>query len=180
MTKILVTYASKHQSTAEIAEVIGKILRRFDGLQVDIKDVETVKSITAYDVIILGSAIYAGQWQTSAVDFVRQNEQELIQRFVWVFSSGPTGEGDPKTLIQGWEFPESVRVIIERIKPQDIAVFHGKLDPASLSIFERVVVKGVNAPTGDFRDWEAIRDWALAIADALVPGHEAPLSLHHD
>ena len=180
MTRVLVTYASKHHSTAEIAEAISKILRQFDELQVDIKAVEIAESITPYDVIVLGSAVYAGQWQSVAADFLKQHEQELMQKFVWVFSSGPTGEGDPKTLIKGWEFPEGLRPVIERIKPQDTMVFHGKLDPASLNVFERLVVKGVHAPTGDFRDWKMIHDWALAIAHALVPGQEEPLSLRQE
>jgi menaquinone-dependent protoporphyrinogen oxidase len=178
MTKILVIYASKHHSTAEIAEVIGKVMRQFDALQVEIKAVENVTSITSYDVIVLGSAVYAGHWQSSAAEFLKQHEQVLTRKFVWVFSSGPTGEGDPKALMKGWEFPEDLRPLIEHIKPQDITVFHGKLDPASLNVFERFVVKGVNAPTGDFRDWEAIRDWALTIAHALVPNRHDPLSLH--
>lgn len=178
MTKVLVTYASKHHATAEIAEVISKILRRFDGLLVDVKDAETVENVASYDVVVLGSAVYAGHWQAAAVDFLKQNGEALAERFVWVFSSGPTGEGDPKTLMKGWEFPEGLRPLIEHIKPQDVTVFHGKLDPDSLNVFERFVVKGVKAPLGDYRDWEAIRDWALAIAHALVPGQEEPLSLH--
>jgi hypothetical protein len=34
---------------------------------------------------------------------------------------------------------------------------------------ERVVVKGVRAPDGDFRDWNAIEEWAESIAHALQP-----------
>jgi|SRR5690606_25588173 menaquinone-dependent protoporphyrinogen oxidase len=177
MTKVLVTYASKHHATAEIADVIGKVLRRFDGLQVDVKDAETIKNIAPYEVIVVGSAVYAGHWQPTAVNFLKQNIEALAEKFVWVFSSGPTGEGDPKALMKGWEFPEGLRPLIEQIKPQDVTVFHGKLDPDSLNVFERFVVKGIKAPLGDYRDWEAIRDWALAIGHALVPGHEEPLSL---
>jgi menaquinone-dependent protoporphyrinogen oxidase len=177
MSKVLVTYASKHHSTAEIAAAISTVLRRFDKLQLDLMNIETVQTITPYDVIVLGSAVYAGQWQPAAAEFLKRYEQELTQKSVWLFSSGPTGEGDPKTMLKGWEFPEGLRPVIERIRPQDTAVFHGKLDPASLNILERLVVKGVHAPTGDFRDWNMIRDWALGIAQALVPDQEDPVSL---
>jgi len=34
---------------------------------------------------------------------------------------------------------------------------------------ERMVVKGVRAPEGDFRDWDAMEEWAESIAHALLP-----------
>ena len=33
---------------------------------------------------------------------------------------------------------------------------------------ERVVVKAVKAPAGDFRDWEKIQDWTAGIAKELT------------
>src|SRR5687768_2602142 len=77
MTKILVAYASKHNSTAEIATVIGEVLQRAVELQVDVRPVEEVKEITPYDAIVLGSAVYMAQWQPAAADFLKQHEQEL-------------------------------------------------------------------------------------------------------
>ena len=32
---------------------------------------------------------------------------------------------------------------------------------------ERLLVKALKAPEGDFRDWEAIRDWARSVAADL-------------
>jgi menaquinone-dependent protoporphyrinogen oxidase len=171
MVKILVAYATKHNSTAEIANLIGETLQQTrlrSGIpHVEVKSVETVGDVTKYDVVVLGSAVYAGQWQSSAADFLKKHQEELSQRPVWLFSSGPTGEGDPLTLLKGWKFPQALMPVAERIKPRDIAVFHGNLDPDKLSLFERVVVKGVKAPMGDFRDSEMIRTWAKCIAEAL-------------
>ena len=167
MTKVLVAFASKHDSTAEIAHAIGTALRQSDGLQVDVRSVETVVDITPYEAVILGSAVYAGQWQTSAADFLKEHERELAQCPVWLFSSGPTGDGDPKATLKGWQFPAVLKPVAERIKPRNIAVFHGKLDPRKLNFLERVVVKGVKAPIGDFRDWNMIQEWAIGIAQTL-------------
>jgi len=176
MTRILVAYASKHNSTAEIARAVGAALCETDGLQVDIRSVETVSDIAPYDAVVLGSAVYAGKWQDTAADFLRRYERELAQRPTWIFSSGPTGEGDPKALMHGWVLPEPLRPIAARIKPRDIAVFSGKLDPADLTLFQRVLVKVVNASAfrlGDYRDWSMIRGWARGIAQALQqqPAH---------
>ncbi len=167
MTKILVTYASKHDSTAEIAEAIGEALRESSGFHVDIESVETVENVAGYDAVVLGSAVYAGQWQGKAADFLKEHEAELAQRPTWIFSSGPTGEGDPKTLLKGWELPEALKPIVEHIQPRDVTVFHGNLDADKLGAFERIVVKGVKAPLGDFRDWTMIRAWASGIVQAL-------------
>ncbi len=164
MTKVLVAYASKHNSTAEIACTIGAILQQSDHFEVDIRSVEGVEEVSPYEIVVLGSAIYAGQWQSSAANFLKRHEQELAQRQVWLFSSGPTGEGDPKTLIKGWEFPQSLQPIVEHIQPRGVTLFHGKLDPATLNHLERLLVKGVHAPLGDYRDWDMIRQWATEIA----------------
>lgn len=170
MTEILVAYASKHNSTAEIARAIGEVLRQSGDLHVDIRSVEVVEDITPYDVVVLGSAVYAGKWHSSGADFLQKHETELARRPVWLFSSGPTGEGDPKALMRGWELPNALRSIAERIKPRDAVLFSGKLDPASLNFFTRMLVKAINASAfrlGDFRDWKMIQAWAASIAQAL-------------
>jgi menaquinone-dependent protoporphyrinogen oxidase len=46
-------------------------------------------------------------------------------------------------------------------------VFHGALDPARLSLAERLVAKGTKAPVGDFRPWDAIDAWAAGVARDL-------------
>ena len=45
----------------------------------------------------------------------------------------------------------------------------GKLDPATLSWFERFVVKMIGSPEGDFRDWAAIKSWAKSLAPVFRP-----------
>jgi menaquinone-dependent protoporphyrinogen oxidase len=117
--------------------------------------------------VVLGSAVYAGQWRKEAAAFLETHEQALAKRPVWLFSSGPTGEGDPVQLMKGWRFPEALQPIADRIQPRDIAFFHGVLDTSKLSLPEKLIVKALKAPIGDFRDWEAITTWAEGIAAAL-------------
>src|SRR5690606_5863045 len=166
--KVLVTYASKHNSTSEIASTIGAVLQKSDDLEVDIRAVELVEDVVPYSAVVLGSSVYAGQWHSSAANFLKRHEQKLAKRLVWLFSSGPTGTGDPSTLMDGWKLPQSLEPLVERIQPQGIALFHGKLDPASLSYLERLLIKGVRAPVGDFRDWDMIREWAAEIACVIT------------
>src|SRR5437764_2741245 len=109
--KILVAYASKHHSTAEIACAIGELLQQSKNVQVDIRSVEAVEDVAPYDAVILGSAVYMAQWQSTAAEFLKKHEQELTQRPVWLFSSGPIGQGDPASLLKGWEFPEALQAL---------------------------------------------------------------------
>jgi menaquinone-dependent protoporphyrinogen oxidase len=165
-TKVLVAYASKHGATAEIAEKIGQALREA-GLDAEVLPAERVSDLSPYKAVILGSAMYVGRWQKEASKFLEKNEKALAERPVWIFSSGPTGEGDPVELSSGWIFPKGLQAIADRIKPRDIAIFHGSLDMDKLGFLEKQMIKGVKAPVGDFRDWQAITAWAKAIAEAL-------------
>jgi menaquinone-dependent protoporphyrinogen oxidase len=168
--RILVTYATKHGATTEIAEKIGQTLQQA-GLLVDVLPVEQVDSLGSYDAVVLGSAVYAGHWRKEAVDFLKDNEELLAERPVWIFSSGPTGEGDPAALLKGWRFPAGQWSVVEHIHPRDIMVFHGDLNMDKLNLAEKIIIKGVKAPTGDFRDWEMISSWATGIAQAMQQVH---------
>jgi menaquinone-dependent protoporphyrinogen oxidase len=164
--QVLVAYASKYGGTAEIAEKIGQVLERA-GLRVDVLPATDVRDLTPYRGVVVGSAVYVGQWRKEAVRFVKVNEALLTERPLWLFSSGPTGVGEPVALLDGWRFPQVLGPIIDRIQPRDIAVFHGVVDLQKLNIVYRWMLKNVKAPAGDFRDWDAITSWATAIADEL-------------
>lgn len=164
--KVLVTYASKYGATAEIAEKIGASLRGA-GMQVDVMPVKKVRDVASYQAVVLGSAVYIGAWRKEAVKFLQLHEQTLAERPVWLFSSGPTGEGDPVTKLQGWRFPKELQPIINRIQPRDVAVFHGNVDINKANAIEKWMIKQVKSPLGDFRDWNAITAWAEGIAQAL-------------
>jgi menaquinone-dependent protoporphyrinogen oxidase len=163
---VLVAYASKYGSTATIAEKIGEVLNQA-GVRATVTTVDQVKDMSGYRAVVLGSGVYAGQWLKEAVSFLKSQESELANRLVWIFSSGPTGQGDPVELVKGWRFPEGQQAIADRIGPCDLVVFHGSIDLDKLNFAEKLIIKGVKAPTGDFRDWDAIAAWAEAIAATL-------------
>jgi menaquinone-dependent protoporphyrinogen oxidase len=164
--QVLVAFATKYGATQEIAEKIGEVLRQA-GLPTQVLPADQIGDLSAYQAVVLGSAVYAGQWRKEAVEFLETNQGALAERPVWLFSSGPTGEGDPAKLMSGWSFPEAQRAVAKRIQPRDIAFFHGEIDTKKLNLAEKLIVKGIKAPTGDFRDWQAITTWATGIAEAL-------------
>jgi menaquinone-dependent protoporphyrinogen oxidase len=164
--QVLVTYASKHGATAEIAEKIAQVLRQA-GVRTDVLPTDRVGDLTPYKAVVLGSAVYIGKWRKEAATFLKANEKALAKRPVWLFSTGPTGEGDPEELTKGWRFPKALQPLADRVRPRDITVFHGALDLRKLNAVQKWMIKNVKAPLGDFRDWEAITSWAKSIADVL-------------
>lgn len=165
--KVLVAYASKYGSTAGIAEKIGEIMAE-QGIDVDVSEVNKVAGLRKYDAIVLGSAVYIGKWRKDAVRFVNVFEKELNEKKVWIFSTGPTGKGDPSVLLEGWNMPKNLEPLVKLIAPEDITIFHGSLDIDKLNGVHRFMIKKVKAPIGDFRVWEDIRAWAEKIAHELL------------
>jgi menaquinone-dependent protoporphyrinogen oxidase len=167
-SKILVAYASKYGATREIAEKIGETLHQA-GFQADVISVDRIRDLDPYQVVILGSAVYIGKWQKEAVEFLHTYEKALADRPTWLFSSGPTGQGDPLELLEGWRLPAGIQPLVDRIRPRDIAVFHGNINPDKVNFIEKWSVKSlVKKPFGDFRDWNRITAWANTIADTLI------------
>jgi menaquinone-dependent protoporphyrinogen oxidase len=158
---VLVTAASKHGATTEIASSIASVLRD-DGQVVDLTEPERVLMVTHYDAVVLGSAVYAGHWLDPALAFVERFEPDLRNRPVWIFSSGPVGE-PPKPDDE----PVDVADVLNRTGARDHQLFAGKLDRHNLGFAERAVVVALRAPQGDFRDWQAIEHWASTIATQL-------------
>jgi menaquinone-dependent protoporphyrinogen oxidase len=164
--QVLVAYGTKYGATKEIAEKIGEVLRQA-GLATDVVSADRAGDVSAYQAVVLGSAVYIGQWRKEAAKFLKANEMVLAKKPVWLFSSGPTDEGDPVELVQGWRFPGKLQPIADRIGPRDVAVFHGAADVNKMNFIEKWMLKNVGASAGDYRDWEAISAWAKAIAEAL-------------
>jgi menaquinone-dependent protoporphyrinogen oxidase len=160
--RVLVTVASKYGSTRDIADVVGRVLTEH-GFDVDVSAVENVASVEDYDAIIAGSAVYAGQWMKQAREFVERHSSDLRDMPVWLFSSGPIGD-PPKPQ----EDPVDIASVAELAGAREHRVFAGKLDRGKLSFGEKAIAMALRAPEGDFRDWDQIREWAAAIADAVA------------
>ncbi|MDQ7027797.1 MAG: flavodoxin domain-containing protein [Anaerolineae bacterium] len=165
--RILVAYASKHGSTEEIAEFIGKTISD-SGLDVDVCSISAVTNLTDYDGVIIGSAVYAEQWRPEVAQFMRLRVDVLAEKPVWLFSSGPTGHGKATDLLGGFLFPNNLEPYRQKIAPQDTVIFHGNLDLTKLTLAELMIVNGYGGPLGDYRHWETIRQWADNIVTTLA------------
>lgn len=89
--RVLVTAASKHGATAEIAVAIAQSIEE-TGHHAVVARPEEVLSIEGYEAVVLGSAVYAGHWLEESRGFVKRHRAALAELPVWLFSSGPIGD----------------------------------------------------------------------------------------
>jgi menaquinone-dependent protoporphyrinogen oxidase len=161
--RVLVTAASRHGATHEIAAAIGDGLTR-RGVEAEARAAEELDSLDGYDAYVIGSAVYVGRWLEPARELVEEHAAVLAECPVWLFSSGPLG---PPDKLQPEGDPVDVAGLVEAAAAAGHRVFAGRLDRGLLSFAERAVVVAVRAPEGDFRDWEAIDGFAAEIAGQL-------------
>jgi menaquinone-dependent protoporphyrinogen oxidase len=160
--RVLVTYASKHGATADIARAIGAVLTRH-GLETAVLPVAEAQTLPIYDAVVLGSAVYMGRWLDEAKDFAYSNQDTLTALRIWLFTSGPIGEP-----LSPYDEPEETQELARRLNAKDRRSFAGRLEPRTLGFLERAAIHFVHAPEGDYRDWKAVSDWAITIARQLL------------
>ena len=157
MSKVLVAYATKAGSTGEVAEAIGQALCA-GGAAVEVKPVKEVSDVSGYAGVVVGSAIRMGQWLPEAVKFVETHQEALSQVPVAYFAVCMTlAEDTEENRRTVAAYLDKVR---EMVQPVDVGLFAGTMDYSKLSFVFRLVIKAMKAPEGDFRNWDAIRDWA--------------------
>ena len=168
MAKVLVAYATKHHSTAEIARAVAEELRARG------HDAEAVEAGSAtaegYDAVVLGSATYMGRWRREARHFLSHERDRLARIPFWVFSSGPVGEpkDDASPEDDKWLEPRKVIAQAEDAGVREHVVFGGRLPEEPSGYIEKGMVSGTPEEFRDRRDWDEIRAWADRIADELT------------
>ncbi|WP_195760760.1 flavodoxin domain-containing protein [Agromyces kandeliae] len=168
MARVLVAYATKHQSTAEIAEAIAGELRA----RGHAAEAAEAGGATAdgFDAVVLGSATYAGRWRREARHFLSHERERLATMPFWVFSSGPIGEPKPDAPPDDdkWLEPRKVIEQAEALGVREHVVFGGRVPQDPGNFVERAMLQNTPEDYQDLRDWDEIRAWAGRIAEALT------------
>jgi menaquinone-dependent protoporphyrinogen oxidase len=161
---VLVTYASKHGSTAEVAEVVSAALCEQD-IEVDVRRAEEVEELDRYGGVVLGGALYMGRLHRDARRFLHCHRQTLAHLPFAVFAMGPRTL-EPKDVASSRAQLDHALGRVPEIMPFSVAVFGGVVDPHELDFpFNRV-------PASDARDWDAIHAWATEVGAVFFRGEQ--------
>lgn len=169
--KILVAYASRTGSTAEVAQAIGKTLAE-RGAPVDVLAMNDVQDLTPYSAVVAGSAIRKSKWLPEAAQFIETHRAELAQKrfaeFTVCITLAMSNTEQYRSAVAKWVAP--VRALVT---PLSEGFFAGMLDfkklPINLdTLLFRVAVLFSVFPREDRRDWNAVRAWAESIRPLLL------------
>ena len=156
---ILIAYASRLGSTAEVAQAIAD---EIGAVALWIGDID---SLAGYDAVIIGSAIRYDKWLPEATGFVDTHHSTLQTMPVAAFLTCLTlSHKSPKALQQATRYAESIATTLPHTRAADIGQFAGVLDyskmPRRARLLVRLIFAFLRVPEGDYRDWQAIRTWA--------------------
>ena len=158
--RILVTYASKAGSTAEIAAKIGEHLSS-RGFQVDVINVKSKPDPKEYQAVILGSCIRMGGWLQEMLDYIKANQVALNTTQAALFTVHMLNTGDDETSKAARSaYMDKVRVLMPG---SEEVYFLGAMDFSKISLMDRFISKMVKAEESDQRDWDKIKSWSETV-----------------
>lgn len=162
---MLVTWATRTGSTAEVAQHIAAVLRERDVL-VDSRPIPEMRSLQKYGAIVLGAPLYIGRLHRDARHFLSAFQKELSARPVALFVLGPTHPDEGEFVAARNQLRKELAKF-PWFAPVLQQIFGGRWDPAKLGfpLNWLPVVRG--SEVSDARDWAAIRAWADSLQHRL-------------
>jgi menaquinone-dependent protoporphyrinogen oxidase len=160
---ILVSYATRFGSTAEIADTIAETLRA-KRHTIECRPMADISSLGAYQAILLGSAVNHANWLPGAVDFVKANRDALKLVPVALFTVHIQNTGaDELSRRKRLAYLDEVRPYLQ---PVSEAYFAGRFDRrGAAELMPRWLARIV--PKIDRRNWQNIRAWASSLPPLL-------------
>jgi menaquinone-dependent protoporphyrinogen oxidase len=162
--RILVAFATRNGSTAEIAYAIGKDLQSA-GATVTIADMKTVLSLEGYTAVVIGAPLYMGHLPGEVQNFVKQFNENLAKLPVAAFAVGFAPLSKEAGAVE--EAMEILKNSLAPLNPVASTLFAGKLDEKKLNLVTRKFLEMAKIPAGDFRDWGVIATWARELPGRL-------------
>lgn len=167
---ILVAYASKHGSTAAVAEAVAATLTE-RGVAVDVRPAGDVDDVSAYVGVVLGGALYMGRLHADARRFLRRHRAALAAMPFAVFAMGPLTLAEKDVRASRAQLERALTAVPD-VVPFAVAVFGGVIHRTELTFpFSRM------AET-DVRDWDAIHRWADGLAGRFGAETSVPVPRH--
>jgi menaquinone-dependent protoporphyrinogen oxidase len=192
--RVLVVYATKYGSTAQVAETVAEELRAA-GCQAEARAVGDVASSAGFDAVVVGGPMIFG-WHKEALKWVKAGHDGLAAVPVAYFITAASLTDDGAHAVDGVPFykdswlakkpsnPDKLSYrqryalpshylgeVLKKttpVRPRQAAFFAGALDLTKMSIFAKLfVMLVIGASPGDGRHWDAVREWARALPAVL-------------
>ena len=160
---VLVAYATHSGATTTLAETIVATLTEA-GTPAELVDVTTEPDPSAYDAVVLGSGIRIESIEKTAAQWARDHRAALLERPLAFFTCSGSAADPAKGGRQ-----KATDSFLDDIGFSPVAVknFPGWVLMDRIPLHERVLLKSMRTPTGDFRDLDAVAEWAREIRPLL-------------
>jgi len=154
--KIAIIYASKYGTTEKVAGSIADKLKGTNEVALFSLKQNPKPDISTFEMVIIGSSIYAGQASKKMKTFCKENESLLLQKKIGLFICGmhPDKEEQEKELKNA--FPE---VLLK--KSEATSFLGGEYLFEQMNFFERMIIKKVAKTTNNVQqiDWEEVGEF---------------------
>jgi menaquinone-dependent protoporphyrinogen oxidase len=152
--RVLIAYGSRYGSTRETAEHMERHIAEA-GHQVEVLDAADVDVLRDYDVVLIGSGIYAGHVRRRVVRLLHRIARQHPTLPIALFALGPMVPQEERP--QDWQdVRERLDRLVDRIDGLDVletAVFGGVIEPERMNfMFARMGGR-------DLRSWSDIDRW---------------------
>jgi len=151
--KVAIVYASKHGTTEKVAASIAEKLKGTGDTELFSLKKNPKPDISGFDVVILGTSVYAGQASKKMAAFCKANESVLLQKKTGLFVCGmhPEKEQREKELTDA--YPE----ILQK-NATTTGFLGGEFLFERMNFVERFIIKKIAKTTDSVSqiDWEAI------------------------
>ncbi|MCX7028093.1 MAG: flavodoxin domain-containing protein [Spirochaetes bacterium] len=157
--KCLVGYVTKTGTTEEVAACIGQILQA-SGAEVEIKSIDSVSDVEAYDLLVLGSPINGMRVLPEFKAFLEgkvAGSGKLVDLFIVSYLYGP-GRKIWKRAIR-----KELEQLKTLVKADSVEIVAGRL-PQALPGAARFIFGTPRDLPLDTRDWDKIEAWAGSLA----------------
>jgi len=198
---VLVAYATRHGSTAQVAETVAEELRAA-GCEAEARAVGDAATTAGFDAVVVGGPMIFG-WHKEAVKYVKARRGALGAVPVAYFITAASLTEDGSEVVDGvpiykdsWlakkpdrpdklsyrqryalasHYLGDVLKATAPVRPRQAAFFAGALDLTKMNIFEKLfVMLVIGASPGDGRHWDAVREWARGLPAVLFG--DAPMT----
>ncbi len=184
--RALIVYGTNFGATKDTSQEIARILAE-ENLEVTVVNAkeETVKDISAYELVIVGSGLANCRWNSDVENFLKRFNQEFENKHLALFVSSIKSiaerEGNTTEVAKIRKVGLEDKVTKYRLKPLMLGLFGGILnfnkmgflarkgmETAYKSRLESGGFKEVEPGVYDLRDWKEIRMWAKELVQLTL------------